>query len=312
MSAYSDKILADNPSAYWRLSESSGTTANDSVGTAHGVISGGVTLGQNGALADGDKAMLFDGTTGKIGPMLSTALLAPVTVEAWIKPTTLPGQAQVCGTYSGLSGTKYIGTNGTKLFVFMDTATPPSVLSTANISTGIWQHIVWIITGTETRFYINGVAGGTVAQTVGTQSTYNLWIGCADGGAEFWPGALDEVAIYPTALTAPQIAAHYEARNFTAGAGFSGIPWWMPLDEEDVAVPYNLWTQITPHDSNDIPGGVTDAILVGGAGDVAAVMQNNQVVVLRGLPGGAWVPIAARRVNATGTTATNLSALYQQ
>ena len=73
---------------------------------------------------------------------------------------------------------------------------------------------------------------------------------------------------------------------------------------------YNVWIPITPHDSNNLSD-ITHAILIGGAGDIAAVMESNQVVVLKGLPAGAWLPIAARRINATNTTATNLVALYQ-
>jgi hypothetical protein len=75
---------------------------------------------------------------------------------------------------------------------------------------------------------------------------------------------------------------------------------------------YNTWRAITTSDTVDLAHGLTDAVLVGGAGDVAAVMQNNQVVTLAGLPAGAWIPIKARRINATGTTATNLTALYMR
>jgi hypothetical protein len=74
---------------------------------------------------------------------------------------------------------------------------------------------------------------------------------------------------------------------------------------------YNTWIAITTSDTVDLASGLTDAVLVGGAGDVAAVMQNNRSVTLTGLPAGAWVPIKARRINATGTTATALVALYK-
>jgi hypothetical protein len=75
---------------------------------------------------------------------------------------------------------------------------------------------------------------------------------------------------------------------------------------------YNEWVTITPSDTVDLGSGPTAGVLVGGAGDVAAVMTNNRAVTLTGLPAGAWVPIKAKRINATGTTATNLVALYQR
>src|SRR4030095_2674763 len=52
--SYPERVALDGAVAYWRLGETSGTTANDSIGTAHGTISGGVTLNQAGALADGN------------------------------------------------------------------------------------------------------------------------------------------------------------------------------------------------------------------------------------------------------------------
>jgi len=74
---------------------------------------------------------------------------------------------------------------------------------------------------------------------------------------------------------------------------------------------YNDWRPITPSDTVDLPR-VTTAIWVGGGGDVAAVMQNNLMpVVLAAVPAGTWLPLAAKRVNATSTTATGLVAFYQ-
>jgi len=78
-----------------------------------------------------------------------------------------------------------------------------------------------------------------------------------------------------------------------------------------MATPFNQWRPITPSDTVDLPG-LTHALWVGGAGDVAAVMQNGTMpVVLAAVPAGSWLPLAAKRINATGTTATGLVALYE-
>jgi hypothetical protein len=74
---------------------------------------------------------------------------------------------------------------------------------------------------------------------------------------------------------------------------------------------YNRYVALTPSDTVDLAE-LTDAIWIGGAGNVVAVQQNNQAVTLTGLPAGAWVPVKARRVNATNTTATALVALYKR
>lgn len=72
---------------------------------------------------------------------------------------------------------------------------------------------------------------------------------------------------------------------------------------------FTTWTPITPSDTVDLPR-VTQGLWIGGAGNVAAVMQNNQVGLITGVPAGAWLPLAVRRVNATGTTATTITAFY--
>ena len=71
---------------------------------------------------------------------------------------------------------------------------------------------------------------------------------------------------------------------------------------------YNLWRAITTSDTVDLPS-VTQAVWVGGAGNVVAVMQNGQTGTFTGVTAGTVLPIAAKRINATSTTATNLVAL---
>jgi len=74
---------------------------------------------------------------------------------------------------------------------------------------------------------------------------------------------------------------------------------------------YNVWPTVTPSDTVDFTRGLTQAIWVGGSGDVAAVASNNVVTLFVAVPAGSWLPIAVRRINATATTATGIVALYQ-
>jgi hypothetical protein len=67
---------------------------------------------------------------------------------------------------------------------------------------------------------------------------------------------------------------------------------------------------VTPSDSVDIrTGQLTRGIYVGGTGDMSVVMDNGTVAFV-GVVAGAVYPIRVSRVNATGTTATNILALY--
>ncbi|CAB4140972.1 hypothetical protein UFOVP399_47 [uncultured Caudovirales phage] len=63
---------------------------------------------------------------------------------------------------------------------------------------------------------------------------------------------------------------------------------------------------VTPSDTTQIRA---MSLYVGGAGNIAVVMEDGSAVTFIGVPVGAILPIAVSRVNATNTTATNIIAL---
>jgi hypothetical protein len=77
-----------------------------------------------------------------------------------------------------------------------------------------------VATSTAT-FYVNGVSVGTVLgtqtqnpNTLGTQFALGRRVSTtAANGTVPWSGGVDELALYDTALTPVQIAAHYAAAN---------------------------------------------------------------------------------------------------
>jgi hypothetical protein len=65
--SYQALVLSESPGAYWRLGESTGTTAVDETGTSDGTYAGGHTLAVPGALADDpNTAVDVDGSSGRI------------------------------------------------------------------------------------------------------------------------------------------------------------------------------------------------------------------------------------------------------
>lgn len=67
---------------------------------------------------------------------------------------------------------------------------------------------------------------------------------------------------------------------------------------------------VTPSDSVDIATGITRALYVGTAGTLVVDTYTNTSVTFVGVLGGTVLPIQVRRVRVTGTTATNIVALY--
>jgi len=198
MSLYSDTVKSYGAIAQYRLGETSGTTAVDSIGGNNGTISGGVTLNQDGAISDGNRAMLFNGTTGQIVAG-SGSLSASFTIESWIRTSTVIAQMPVL---SLADASAYYGLKGGQAFFYQSVA-PNFAQGGPILTDGKWYHLVTTNNAVTTRHYVNGVEVYSIAQAHVTQTA---GINISLFGSERWNGSIDEVAIYPTVLTPAQIA----------------------------------------------------------------------------------------------------------
>jgi hypothetical protein len=211
--SYAATVLSDQPVAYWRLGETSGTTAVDSSGHVNGTYAGAVTLGQPGALGtDTNTSALFNGSNASVNVPDSAALRlnGAFTVEFWAKQkafvNTWPG-LMVKGPSANASGYLiWYSSNGTLHFKRnnVDLATPAGAFTTT-----AWHYYAVTYDGSTLRWYVNGqmVSSRSVAFPTNT-GTAMLQIGRGDQyGNEF----IDEVAVYPTALSASRVGAHFTA-----------------------------------------------------------------------------------------------------
>ena len=220
--AYAATVLADGPVAYWRLGESSGTTAADAAGSNTGTYGGGFTLGQAGALSgDPNTAVRLNGSSGAVNVPDANALdrgNGPLTYELWAKRADSGTYYQML--YSKLSqGNVYFLNN--KLVFDDDNNT--IVTESGTTSDTNWHHFVITRSGTgagQTKVYKDGVNVTTEVNpnlNLSSNST-SARIGAYDPafGLHF-NGTLDEVAVYPTALSAAQVQAHYAAATSASG-----------------------------------------------------------------------------------------------
>lgn len=76
-----------------------------------------------------------------------------------------------------------------------------------------------------------------------------------------------------------------------------------------IGAPVRAGFAITTSDSTDLVA-ETRAIYVGSAGDLVAVLASGDELTFVGLAGGTVLPIRARRVKATGTSASHLVGLH--
>ena len=205
----SSEVLADNPVSYWRLGETSGTTATDAKGVQNGTYTGGYTLGVAGALpGDPNKAVTLNGTTGYVNVGNPAGLqLTSGTEEAWFKTSDNTAAyhniLQKQNAYAIMINTGILGEYDPGSNSFLSTG--------INVADGQW-HLVDIVfqsgVANGTKFYLDGKLVLTTTYTQANQ-TGNLQIGANGAGTEFWNGSIDDVAIYGAQLTQARILTHY-------------------------------------------------------------------------------------------------------
>ncbi len=248
---YPVKVLSDTPSAYFRLDESSGsTTAFDYVGGNNGIYTN-VTLGvsgydsQNAVQSDpGETAAEFgdfppnNNFAGSIPTYLNFAKPngsnAQFSVEAWVTQFFFQGGGDcIAGIGFGNGGEQFVldtgnGANGAVRF-FVRTAAGTAIGANAtNIiaNDGNWHHVVGVCdeAGGHVYVYIDGAQAGVGTISAGSgilSSSMPMTIGARQSG-NFSPvtndfqflGKIDDMAIYPYALSPAQIQAHYLATGF--------------------------------------------------------------------------------------------------
>ena len=210
--SYASTVLADQPIAYFRLGETSGTTAADTSNHTSGSYSSGVALGQPGALtSDSNPAALFSGTNSAVTVADSTALRlnGAFTIEFWARQKSFmnswPG-LMIKGQSATANGYLiWYSSNGTLHFKRnnVDIATP------AGAFTSSWHDFAVSYDGATVRWYVDGRAVSSKAVTFPANAgTSPLQLGRGD---QYGNHYLDEVAIYPTALPPTRVGAHFSA-----------------------------------------------------------------------------------------------------
>jgi hypothetical protein len=215
--SYQDLILSDKPIGYWRLGETSGTTATDlSAFENHGTYTGSFIQGKPGIISgDSNTSTQFDGSTSYVSMGNVTALnnLSTVTLSAWIKPTNFTSR----GTVVAKEGTCKVDviTDGTVRFLTGNDWAGGILTSSTVLTLNNWHHIVATYDGTVKKLFINGVQDASVLSTTGALATTTnpLLVGAYYNAAvysSYFIGNIDDVSIYNYALTPTQITEHYQ------------------------------------------------------------------------------------------------------
>lgn len=216
---YTDSVLADRPVGYWRMGEATGSSAADSSGASNvGIYTGGVTLNATGALTtDSDTAATFNGSTAYISVTDSPSLFgsAQVTAEAWVKATSWVSAASIVDrkTTGNVGGYTLEPANSSgQINFWVDIGgTWFYAQSAIGLTTGAWHYVAGVYDGAAIRVYVDGALSGSTsaAGSVNNPSGPQFAIGKNVSSSIYFNGSIDEVAVYPYALPASRITAHY-------------------------------------------------------------------------------------------------------
>ncbi len=234
---YPSTVLGDNPIAYWRLSETSGTAAIDS--SAAGTNTGSYTnvaLGQTGYASGVASQYGYSPATdasasagfGTVDGVSSNSYVSGMpldfasssntafSAEAWVNGASETSGAGIVGKGWGGGEEFFIdcGGTGTAFRFYIRTAAGPAINAASSfVPDGNWHHLVGVCDELHSSIYlyIDGALAASNTATGGILSTTNLYmtIGARQSGQNTafnnqFSGTIGQVAIYRYALSAAQ------------------------------------------------------------------------------------------------------------
>jgi RHS repeat-associated protein len=230
-SHYRSTVLDNNPRAYYRLGETSGSsfaTVTARRPGADAAAQHGVVLGaEGGVLGTADTAGVFDGVSSRVTlpeKLISESMSS--SVELWFRTTedgVLVSYAdrEFPATATQSTPVLYVGTDGLLYGGFATRGTGGSrqIVSTAEVADDRWHHAVLSAAVDSQTLYLDGTAVGTLPGLVDHRDRTRLTIGAGsgadwpatNGGAFHFSGTIDEVAVYTHTVGALAARRHFAA-----------------------------------------------------------------------------------------------------
>jgi hypothetical protein len=233
VSDYEGAVVGYSPVAYWRLNElidpSTGTApAFDFFGSLAGTYGAAVQNGFNAVAGPTPAAgfnvfesrntalMTFNSVANAYATVPPLGITTDtLTITAWINPASYIGCAGIVFARAGqpATGINFIGT-GNLSYHWLDTSTTYNWDSGLNVPTNEWSFVALVVEPTQATMYLNNASGSQSAVNAATHAARafsdNIRIGGdPNNDNRTFDGMIDEVAIFPYALSASQIQGLY-------------------------------------------------------------------------------------------------------
>ncbi|HVR05889.1 MAG TPA: LamG-like jellyroll fold domain-containing protein, partial [Solirubrobacteraceae bacterium] len=235
-----EQTVEENPAIlhFWPMSEPSGSVSlGDAIAGDNAEVLGGVSLGEPGRLADSSTAAVFDGSTGAARAAVDLSGTHELTVEFWMKWADYAEDDRLAMEFTpnfnenpggflvdpDASGSERfglgLGEGGSRNNAYF---TRPSA--------GEWHYYAFTFDTSaggadEITPYVDGHAVSYTKSEEGTGAgsfadSVLYWMS-RDASSLFGQGAMQDMALYDTTLSAGAIAEHYELGEGGPKASFS-------------------------------------------------------------------------------------------
>jgi hypothetical protein len=199
------------------MDEGYGDTANDSSphnndGDLAGTCPGAATCPSWTNDGKFNKALSFDGGdyVDCGSPSSLDNITDAITISAWMRKSNTDTQF-ILSKYAGEADASYeLYTSSIARFRLYDSGGGVTVDGISTISDGNWHHVVGTLSGTTMTIYVDGVSENTGTLSSSIEITTNtVDIGRRGNGNYNFNGTIDEVKIYPFALTEDEVRVEY-------------------------------------------------------------------------------------------------------
>ena len=231
-------ILDMNPVGYWRLGESSGSTAVDETGTQNGAYTN-VDYGYASANAnDSDTGVDLDGSGDYVRiPHDSAFAPSQGTIQLWFNADSTGGDNTLVSKVGSGEELSIRITDGTIYAKLGDE------VSGVSISSNEWHHLSFSWGPSGFELYIDGALVGSDSSDKSLSgNSADFYLGRDGGGGKEFDGTIDEFVIFDSQLSSTEVSDLYDS-------GLSGIEGGGAGGDDDTLI-----------------GGEGNDTLIGGAG----------------------------------------------
>ena len=218
---------------HWKFDEGSGNTLHDSSGNGN---DGTLQNMGAGSWVDGisGKALEFDGANDRVWVPDSNSLSVErgdFSVEVWVNTTQVHSDDNgmvILDKYPQGSRPWFIRLRKDGHVQFRCDG---SVQSGEVVNDGTWHHLLGLRRGQVIELYVDGALSGRAASNTMNDNPVALTMGATSMNTRYFEGKIDEVCIYPRALSAADVGQHFRRDGFSRKGVVSSVPIEKPGDE---------------------------------------------------------------------------------